>query len=67
MRIRTLASLPCLYSPVLVSLDLGNDDVGGVNGELDSGSVGLVSGHSINVNDKLLSVHLDNLSFSALA
>jgi len=54
------------YSPVLVSLDLGNDDIGRVDGHLNSGSVGLFAGHSVNVNDKLLSVDLDNLSFSTL-
>ena len=55
-----------LHSPVLVALDLGDDDVGWVDGQLDSGSVGLLAGHSVDVDDELLSVDLDDLSFSAL-
>lgn len=60
-------SPPHDYSPVFVSLDLGNDNVGRVNGQLNSGSVGLVSSDSVDVNNKFLSVYLDNFSFSSLA
>ena len=52
---------------VLVQLDLGDDDVGRVDGELDCRAVRLVTGDAFHVDDPLLSVHLHNLALLPLA
>lgn len=44
--------------PVGVELQVGDDDVGRVDTDLDGGTVGLVGGDSLNVDDPLLSVDL---------
>ena len=52
--------------PVGVELQVGDDDVGRVDTDLDGGTVGLVGGDSLNVDDPLLSVDLDDLALLAL-
>jgi hypothetical protein len=51
---------------VLVELKLGNNDVGGVDANWDRGAVDLLAGDTVNVDDPLLTVDLNNLAFAAL-
>ena len=44
--------------PVSVQLQVGDDNVGGVDTDLDGGAVGLVGGDSLDVDDPLLTVDL---------
>ena len=48
--------------PVGVELQVGDDDVGRVDTDLDGGTVGLVGGDSLNVDDPLLSVDLREIT-----
>ena len=51
---------------VLVELQIGDLDLGGVNADLGGGSVHLITGDSLDVDDPLLSVNLRHLSLLAL-
>ena len=51
---------------VLVELQIGDLDLGGVNADLGRGSVHLLTGDSLDVDDPLLSVDLRHLSLLAL-
>jgi hypothetical protein len=51
---------------VLGLLDLGDGDVGGVDGQLVGSAVGLVLGQLVDVDHPLLTVHLDHLPLAAL-
>lgn len=44
--------------PVSVQLQVGDDNVGGVDTDLDGGAVGLVGGDSLDVDNPLLTVDL---------
>jgi len=52
---------------ILGLLNLGDGDVGRVDGDLVGGAVGLVLGELVDVDHPLLSVDLDDLSLAALA
>lgn len=51
---------------VAVKLETGDDDVGGVDVERNSGAVGLFAVYTLNVNDPLLAVDLKNLALGSL-
>ena len=51
---------------VLVELQIGDLDLGGINADLRRGSVHLLTGDSLDVDDPLLSVDLRHLSLLAL-
>ena len=51
---------------VLVELELGDNNVGGVDADRDGGTVNLLAGDTVDVDDPLLTVDLDNLAFTAL-
>ena len=51
---------------VLVELEVHNLDLGSVQTQLVVGTVDLILGESLNVDDPLLSVHLSDLSLSTL-
>ena len=51
---------------VLVELQIGDLDLGGVNADLGGGSVHLIAGDSLDVDDPLLSVDLRHLALLAL-
>ena len=51
---------------VLVELQIGDLDLGGINADLRRGSVHLLTGDSLDVDDPLLSVNLRHLSLLAL-
>jgi hypothetical protein len=48
-------------------LDLGDGDVGGVDGQLIGCSIGFVFGELVDMDDPFLSVDLDDLSLGAFA
>ena len=50
----------------LVHFKLGDDNVGGVDADVDGLAVGLVSGAALDVDNVLLTVALDNLSLLSL-
>lgn len=52
---------------VLVQLNLCDDHVRGMNGKLNGGSVGLVAGNAVDVDDVLLTVDLNHTSLTTLA
>ena len=51
---------------VLVELELGDDNLGGVDTDVDGGAVHLLAGDALDVDDPLLAVHLDNLALATL-
>ena len=51
---------------VLVDLELGDDDLGGVDANVDGGAVHLLAGDALDVDDPLLAVHLDDLALATL-
>lgn len=55
-----------VYIPVLVTLDLGDDAVGRVDGQLDGGTVGLVARDTVDVDNPLLAVDLNDTTLTAL-
>jgi hypothetical protein len=50
----------------LTHLERGDDNVRWVDSDGDGGSVRLLNGHSLDVDDPFLSVDLDDLSLSSL-
>ena len=58
-----VAHLPLEQSlAVLVDLELGDDNLGGVDTDVDGGAVHLLAGDALDVDHPLLAVHLDNLA-----
>lgn len=55
-----------MYEPVLVELDVDNDDIAGVDANGDRSTIGLVALDTVYVNNPLLAVNLCDLSFPAL-
>lgn len=51
--------------PVLVELDVDDDNLGGVDTNRHCCAVRFIALYTVNVNDPFLAVHLRNLSFSA--
>ena len=51
---------------VLVELELGDDNLGGVDTNVDGGAVHLLAGDALDVDDPLLAVHLDDLALATL-
>jgi hypothetical protein len=51
---------------VSVELELGDDDVGRMDANWDRGTVDLLAGDTVDVDDPLLTVDLDNLALTAL-
>ena len=51
---------------ILVELDLGNNNVGGVDTNGDGGTVDLLAGDAVDVDNPLLTVDLDDLTLTAL-
>lgn len=51
---------------VLVELEVGDDNVGGVDSDGDGGSGSLLAVNALNVDDPLLAVDLDNLALASL-
>lgn len=51
---------------ILVELSLGDDDVGGVDTDRDGGTVDLLAGDAVDVDNPLLTVDLDDLTLTAL-
>jgi hypothetical protein len=51
---------------VLVKLELGDDDVGGVDAQRDGLAVGLVTGDTLDVDNVLETVHGGDLALTAL-
>lgn len=49
---------------ILVELELGDDDLGGVDADIDSGSVNLLPYDVFHVDDPLVMVHLNHLPFA---
>ena len=54
------------YKPVLVQLEVDNDNVAWVDANGDGGTIGLVALDTVYVNNPLLAVDLGDLSFPAL-
>lgn len=62
-----LGSLPLQYLlAILVNLELGDDALAGINTDMDSGSIHLLSSHSIDVNAELPPVYLQDLALTPL-
>lgn len=51
---------------VLVHVQLGDDDVAGLDADGDGLAVDLLAGDAFDVDDPLATVHLDNLAFTTL-
>lgn len=51
---------------ILVQLETGDNDIAGVNADGGAGAVGLVPGDTVDMDDPLLPVDLDNLSLTTL-
>ena len=51
---------------VFVEMEGGEDDLGGVEGNVDRGAVHLIASELVKMNAVLLAVHLNNLTGSAL-
>lgn len=51
---------------VLVEAELGDDDLGGVDSNIDGGSVHLLAGDALDVDDPFLAVDLHDLALAAL-
>ncbi len=49
-----------------VEAELGEDDLGGIDGDLHRGAVGLLAGDLLDVDGPLLAVDLDNLALTTL-
>lgn len=65
--LRLLGILPGEDSTaILVELEGGDDDVAGVDADGGAGAVRLVPLHTLNVDDPLLAVHLDDLALTTL-
>ena len=51
---------------VLVELQLGDEDLGGVDADVDGGAVHLLAGDPLDVDDPAAAVHLHHLALAAL-
>jgi hypothetical protein len=51
---------------VLVELQLGDDDLGGVDADVDGGAINLLAGDPLDVDDPAAAVHLHHLALTAL-
>ena len=51
---------------VLIEAELGDDDLGGVDADVDGGAIDLLAGDALDVDHPLLAVDLDHLAFAAL-
>jgi len=51
---------------VLVELQLGDEDLGGVDADVDGGAVHLLAGDPLDVDDPAAAVHLHHLALVAL-
>ena len=66
MRRRKMRRIQVLYRPVLVQLDVGDDNVAGVDADGDGRTVRLVTLDTVDVDHPLLTVNLGDLALPTL-